>query len=124
MAVQTVSAEDIDGTEVINSKGEHIGRIEDVMVDMRTGTVAYLVLSYGGIFGTSVHDKRFAVPFNAFSITEQDEHIKYLLDVEQEFLEHAPGFDKDNYPDFADPEFVSHIHGYYADTSRKGVSGK
>jgi hypothetical protein len=36
-----------------------------------------------------------------------------LLDVDKERLKEAPGFDKDTWPDFADPTLGQNIYGFY-----------
>jgi hypothetical protein len=38
---------------------------------------------------------------------------RFILDVEKERLESAPGFDKDNWPDMADESWNSQINAYY-----------
>lgn len=117
-ALHTVSASTICGTNVENAKGDELGKIEDVMIDPSNGSVAYLVLSYGGVFGTTLADKRFAVPFDAFRIKHDDDEVEYLLNVEKDFLEKAPGFNKKDYPDFADSAFRSTVNTYYDTLNR------
>lgn len=117
-----ISSNSINGTEVQDFEGNQIGTIEDVMINCVTGDVQYLVLSFGGLFGTTINDKRFAVPFNAITIKEIDDPVNmikiskkviYQLNITKEFLENASGFDKDNYPDFADENFISNLEAYY-----------
>ena len=117
----TVSASTIEGTPVFNNANEKAGKIEDVMIHTSDGTVAYLVLSYGGIFGSTVGDKRFAVPFSAFSVRQEpgSDEVSYRLNVSNDFLEEAPGFDKEAYPDFADAKFQSSLADYYGGISRR-----
>ncbi|MDQ3185573.1 MAG: PRC-barrel domain containing protein, partial [Pseudomonadota bacterium] len=38
---------------------------------------------------------------------------RFLLKVDKERLESAPGFDKDKWPDMADPTWQNTIHSYY-----------
>jgi sporulation protein YlmC with PRC-barrel domain len=42
--------EKIIGSKVINMKGETLGKIEDLVVDIDTGTIVYAVLESGGFF--------------------------------------------------------------------------
>ena len=46
-----ISASKVTGTEVYNPQGEHLGEINDVMLNKRSGTIAYAVLSFGGFLG-------------------------------------------------------------------------
>ena len=111
---QTVSASKITQTRVINAERESLGHIEDVMIHLDRGEVAYLVLSFGGLMGTKVGDKRFAIPFDAFTVSNDNDDVVFILNVEKEYLRNAPGFDKSDYPDFADPAFEHQHHQYYA----------
>lgn len=108
------SASEILGSDVINPEDEALGTIEDIMIS-RCGKIAYLVLSYGGIFGTTFGDKRFALPFQLFTVTHRDGELQFILDVDKRRLEKAPGFDKDRMPDFADASFSNKINHYYGD---------
>ena len=115
MERRTVPSNSLKQLPVINSAGDDLGRIEEVMIDLVDGSIAYLVLSYGGIFGTTLADKRFAVPYDAFRYQRgEDGKSSYLLDVDQAFLESAPGIDKDNWPDFASPQFDNALQGHQA----------
>jgi sporulation protein YlmC with PRC-barrel domain len=104
-----LSASTIINTSVENSYGENLGKIEELMVDLNSGRVAYAVLSFGGFLGMG--DKLFALPFEALSINTEDEKI--ILDVDKETLENAPGFDKDNWPQFTENASQSDIYSHY-----------
>ena len=97
------------GDTVINMQDEKLGKIEDIMLDVETGRVAYAVLSFGGFLG--VGDKLFAVPWQSFQIDRDKK--RFVLDVDKERLQNAPGFDKDDWPDSADQEFLTSIYDYY-----------
>jgi hypothetical protein len=89
-----LTARTINGDKVINMTGEHLGKIEDLMIDLENGRVAYAVLSFGGFLGLG--NKLFAVPWEALSVRPH-EHA-FVLNVSKEILEKAGGFDKDNWP--------------------------
>lgn len=104
-----LSSRSLIGTKVCNADGETLGRIEEIMINTHTGNVGYLVLSFGGFLG--IGDKLFAVPFESVNVDQYHEHVR--LNVDRDRLETAPGFDKDNWPDFADQSFQSKINNYY-----------
>jgi sporulation protein YlmC with PRC-barrel domain len=106
---RVMSASTLTGDRVRNASGEDLGKIEDLMIDVQNGRVAYAVLSFGGIIG--VGDKLFAIPWQALSLRE-DEH-KFVLDVDKDTLENAPGFDKDNWPDMTAPDWGASIYRHY-----------
>jgi sporulation protein YlmC with PRC-barrel domain len=55
-----LSAATLAGFKVENLTGEDLGKIENLMIDLATGRVAYAVLSFGGFLGFG--DKFFAIP--------------------------------------------------------------
>lgn len=96
---------------VRNYQGEDVGRIEEIMIDVTTGEIAYAVLSFGGFL--NMGSKYFAIPWQTLILDKEDEVFK--LDVTEEKLKHSPGFDKDDWPNFADPSFLDSVNRYYGD---------
>lgn len=109
-----MGADTLVGNDVYNHEGEDLGDIKEIMLDMTSGTVGYAVLSYGSFLGLG--EKLFAVPWDA--LTLDTEHKRFVLDVDKDRLKNAPGFDRDQWPDMADPSWASSIHSYYG-TTRK-----
>lgn len=64
---RVLSASSLSGDGVRNSAGEDLGKIEDIMLDVPTGRVAYAVLSFGGFLGMG--NKLFAIPWEAMSMS-------------------------------------------------------
>ena len=110
MSTYMLSASSIIGNDVKSVSGDDVGDIKDIMMNPETGEATYAVVSFGGFLGFG--DKYFAVPFSALKLDREDE--SYRLNQTKERLEDAPGFDKDNWPDFADPQFRNTITNYYA----------
>ena len=106
---RVLSASTLKNEKVVNAAGESLGRIEDYMIDLNNGRIAYCVLSFGGFLGMG--DKLFAVPWSA--LTLDTENKSFVLNVDKERLKNAPGFDKDNWPDMTSPDFGTRIYGYY-----------
>ena len=104
-----LSAGSLTGDRVRNAAGEDRGKIEEIMLDVESGTVAYAVLSFGGFLGMG--NKLFALPWEALRLN-QDDH-EFILDVDKAMLEQAPGFGKDDWPDMADPAWGNQIHSHY-----------
>ena len=116
LLIKTLPAKKIQGASVVNTKGETLGSLDDLVVDLESGKVGYAALSVGGVLG--IGDKLFAVPFEEFKIThDSNNHISFVLDVSKERLENAPGFDKNHWPDFASPQWKSQIDNYYHPSS-------
>ena len=107
-----LAASTLEGDTVRNPEGEDLGKIDEIMIDISSGRVAYAVLSFGGFLGMG--DKLFAVPWSALTVDE-DERC-FILDADKASLEQAPGFDKDNWPDMNDVTWGSEIFTYYQQT--------
>jgi len=104
-----LSASTLDGDTVRNSAGEDLGKINDIMIDIPTGRVAYAVLSFGGFLGMG--DRLFAIPWSVLKVDE-DEKV-FILDIDKSVLENAPGFDKNNWPDMSDTTWGAKVFNYY-----------
>lgn len=114
-------ASKVIGADVENANGEDIGEIKDMVVDTQSERVRYVVLSHGGILG--IGDKLFAYPMSMVKSTRGDDD-KYVMNVDKERLENAPGFDKDAWPDFADAKYTSEIDRYYGLESPTRAEGE
>lgn len=106
---RVLSAGTLKGDAVKNPAGDDLGKIEEIMLDLSSGRVAYAVLSFGGFLG--IGNKLFAIPWQALSVDEDAK--EFILDIDKQRLENAPGFDKDNWPDMADREFGTKVYSYY-----------
>ena len=104
-----MGADTLIGNDVYNHNEEDLGDIKEIMLDVRSGRVSYAVLSFGGFL--SMGEKLFAVPWNALTLDTVNK--RFVLNVEKERLENAPGFDKDNWPNMADETWATEIHSFY-----------
>jgi len=105
----SLRASDITGTKVRNLEGENIGHIEELVLDIDTGTIRYAVLSFGGFLG--IGDKLFAVPWKSIQYSEAEE--QFILDAHKDRLKNAPGFDKEHWPNLSDVKYGATVHEYY-----------
>jgi sporulation protein YlmC with PRC-barrel domain len=104
-----MGADTLIGNDVCNKEAQNLGDIREIMLDMRSGRVSYAVMSFGGFLGMG--QKLFAVPWEA--LTLDTENKRFVLDVNKDQLQNAPGFDKNNWPDMADPAWEEGVHAYY-----------
>lgn len=106
------------GQEVLNRGGEHLGEIQELMIDIKAGRILYAVLSFGGGF-VGVGNKLFAIPWEILQLIPPDSrhegHLdrKFMLDVPKELLANAPGFDKDHWPQLDDLAWLQQVYVYY-----------
>jgi sporulation protein YlmC with PRC-barrel domain len=106
---EVMAASDFEGEDVVNQRGETLGDIEEIMLDVGSGRIAYAVLSAGGFLG--IGEKYFAIPWGA--LTLDTDRKCFILDVDKDRLLSAPGFDKDHWPSMVDPSWASEVHIYY-----------
>jgi sporulation protein YlmC with PRC-barrel domain len=104
-----LSASTLKGDNVVNHQGEDLGKIEEIMIDLDRGRIAFAVLSFGGFLGMG--DKLFAIPWQAFTVDTAQKRL--ILNTKKELLEKATGFDKSNWPNMADTTWGSTVYGYY-----------
>jgi sporulation protein YlmC with PRC-barrel domain len=102
-------ASDVIGMNVENSRDQNIGEIEDLVLHPDTGDIRYAVVAKGGFLG--VNEKFVAVPWSAFSYDAQEKDL--TLDVDKETFDKYRGFDKNNWPNFADERWESDVHRQY-----------
>lgn len=103
--VQKVNkASDLVGMDVRNHQDEKLGDIKDIVLDLESGKVAYVVLSVGGFLG--IGDKLIAIPPSAFKKTLTNDGL--LLDADRVRIESAPGFVQTSWPNVNDPQFSAY----------------
>ncbi|QOY93522.1 PRC-barrel domain-containing protein [Massilia sp. UMI-21] len=113
-----MGADTLIGDSVVNGQEQDLGDIKEIMLDMQTGQVAYAVLAFGGFLG--IGEKLFAVPWQALHLDTANKRM--VLDVDKERLKHAPGFDKDHWPDMSDAGWATGVHSFYGtDAQRSGA---
>jgi len=106
---RVLSASTLKGDDVVNAQDEKLGTIEELMIDLDRGCIAYAVLSFGGFMGMG--DKLFAIPWSALSVDTDKKRL--VLNMKKELLERAPGFDKEHWPNMADQKWGDSIYSYY-----------
>jgi sporulation protein YlmC with PRC-barrel domain len=106
---KVMAADTLQGDSVYNEADEKLGEITDIMIDVPTGRVAYAVMSVGGLLG--IGDKLFAIPWGALSLDTENKCFR--MNVSNEQLKDAPGFDKDHWPTMADQTWAQQVHDFY-----------
>jgi hypothetical protein len=101
-----IASDRIEGTAVFGPNHRRIGRIERLMIDKKTGQVAYAVLSFGGFLG--IGEDHYPLPWATLSYdTALD---GYRIDATEQQLRDAPSFGKDDYWDWSGRHEQVHKH--------------
>ncbi|MEO7443913.1 MAG: PRC-barrel domain-containing protein [Ferruginibacter sp.] len=93
--LQYLTATSIIGDKVNDKNGESVGKIENIMLDIRSGKIDYYVIQFSGFLGFNL--KLFAIPFNKLEVDAENEC--FIYNGTKEMLDDAPGFDVDHWPD-------------------------
>lgn len=112
MAKRWAKSSSLIGTKVTNTAKEDLGRLEDVVVDAQSGRIIYGVLSFGGFLGMG--DKLFAIPWDALELSGDAK--AFVFNVTKEQLKDAQGFDKAQWPNFADETWNARTYKTYNQT--------
>lgn len=103
-----IASDKVEGTKVYDLAGEHIGAVDRILIEKRSGKVSYAVLSFGGFLG--IGDNHYPLPWSKLNY---DEALGgYKVDVSKEQLEGAPKY---NYDDdaFWTPDNGRRVYDYY-----------
>jgi hypothetical protein len=104
-----IASDKVEGTEVYNRQGDHLGTVHNFMVDKYTGQVAYAVMSFGGFLG--IGQRYHPLPWKV--LTYDPNQGGYVVDLDRDTLEGAPSYAADERPDWDDPRWGHGIYDYY-----------
>jgi len=103
-----IGSDKVEGTDVYDAHGDHMGSIERVMIEKRSGQVAYAVLSFGGFLGLG--SDYYPVPWAA--LTYDTALGGYRTNMSEAKLRDAPRYTGDEW-DWDDRERGRKVYDYY-----------
>ena len=104
----TTKDEDIRGRSVLDSAGEKIGEVKDLLIDQGEMKVRFLDVAGGGVLG--IGDKHSLIPVDAItSIDEDNVYLSHGL----EHVKGAPAYDPSLVPE---DRFFEDVYGYWGYT--------
>ena len=104
-----IAADKVQGTWVYIAAGENLGSIHDLMIDKKSGNVAYAIMSFGGFLG--IGNDYHPLPW---SVLRYDTRLGgYVVSLNRAQLEGAPSYAEDAEPEWGDREYERKIHDYY-----------
>jgi sporulation protein YlmC with PRC-barrel domain len=104
-----MAASTLDSERVLSSDGDEVGKIKEIMLDVKAGRIAYAVMASGGFLG--IGEKLLAIPWSALAL--DTDRKCFLLEVSSARVKEAPGFDKEHWPSMADPSWATTLHEFY-----------
>jgi sporulation protein YlmC with PRC-barrel domain len=106
---ELISSRRVEGTPVYDRDGRKLGSIHSVMIEKRSGRVAYAVLSVGGFLGMRGHVH--PVPWDV--LTYDVDLDGYVVDLTFEQLERAPSLSLDDADRPRGRDYDEEVSGYY-----------
>jgi hypothetical protein len=104
-----ISSDKVEGTAVYNRAGEKLGSIHTLMIDKRSGKVAYAVMSFGGFLG--IGDRYHPLPWSVLDY--ETSQGGYVVDLDRSKLEGAPTYGTSETPNWGDRRWGQQVHDYY-----------
>ena len=103
-----IASDRVEGTDVYNRAGEHLGTVMNFMVDKFTGKVAYAVMSFGGFLG--IGERYHTLPWE--KLDYDTGRRGFVVDIDRAQLAGAPQHGPQDDP-WRDPAYPRDIHAYY-----------
>jgi sporulation protein YlmC with PRC-barrel domain len=103
-----IASDKVEGTAVRNSAGDKVGTIERVMIDKRSGKIAYAVMTFGGFLG--IGQDYVTLPWHVLRYSEDLD--AYELNVTADQLRGAPRF-AGTWDNDISRDWERDIHSYY-----------
>lgn len=91
-----IAADKVQGTAVYDGAGERLGTIDSLMLNKRSGKVAYAVMSFGGFLG--IGERYHPLPWD--KLTYDTEIGGYNIGVTQDELRAGPAYSRDEIDEF------------------------
>jgi hypothetical protein len=103
-----IGSDKVEGTNVYDAKGEKMGSVERVMIEKRSGQVAYAVLSFGGFLGLG--SDYYPIPWDSL---KYDTGLGgYRTNITEQQLRGAPKYAGSNW-DWEDRARGRKVYEYY-----------
>jgi hypothetical protein len=112
-----IGSDKVEGTAVYRSNGDKVGSIERIMIDKRSGKVAYAVMSFGGFLGIG-HD-HYPLPWSLLTYNPKLEG--YEVNVSEQQLKGAPKYSQHENWDWSDRARERKVYDYYGAPPYWGV---
>jgi sporulation protein YlmC with PRC-barrel domain len=99
-----IAASKVQGTHVYNTGGEHVGDVDDVMIDKASGKIAYAIVTFGGFLGMG--QDRYALPWAALKY--EIRQGGYVVGVTDEVLKSTPSMG-----DYNDETWRTNVYSHF-----------
>ncbi len=102
-----------DKSKLFNKTGQHIGEIEEVIVDTKSGKAAYAVISFEDEYIKKGSEMMTMVPWSLVRQSEKNTP-GFVLHADKAKIESGTFFDEKNWPDMNDMTWNKQVFDHYA----------
>jgi sporulation protein YlmC with PRC-barrel domain len=104
-----IDSKRVEGTDVFDPDGKHIGSIKRLVLDKLSGRVVYTVASFGGFLG--IGGDEYTIPWNKLNY---DTSLGgYITDITEAQLRNSPDFGLNNDDDWFNRDDERLLNDYY-----------
>ena len=114
-----ISADKVQGTAVYDSSGERLGTIDSLMLNKRSGKVAYAVMSFGGFLG--IGERYHPLPWD--KLTYDVDKGGYNVGATTDELRAGPTYSRDELDEFETRDRDSEVDDYYGRGTPSALEG-
>lgn len=104
-----IESDRVEGTEVYGADRNHVGSVKRLMIDKKSGQVAYAVIGFGGFLGLG--EDEHTVPWG--KLTYDTDLGGYQTDVTADQIKGAPDFYRSKDYAWQDRDKERDLHSYY-----------
>ena len=104
-----IESDRVEGTEVYGADRHHIGSVKRLMIDKRSGQVAYAELGFGGFLGLG--EDSYTIPWG--QLTYHTELGGYKTHIPADQVKAAPDFYRKTSYGWGDRDQERELHSYY-----------
>lgn len=97
------------GRKVLNRLDEPLGEVQDLLVDVQSGRIAYALMAAGGVLG--IGERHFPLPWTA--LTPDRERRCFVLDASRWAFDSAPTLPKDRGSTGLGLDWHENVHRFY-----------
>lgn len=104
-----IESDRVEGTAVYGADNSHLGTIKRLMIDKKSGQVAYAVMSFGGFLGMA--EDTYTIPWS--KLDYETDIGGYKTDISPDAVKGAPDFYRSDDYQWNDRDHERRLHDYY-----------
>jgi sporulation protein YlmC with PRC-barrel domain len=99
---------DLRDSKLMGQDGEELGQFEDVVVDLETGAISFIIVA-------DENDQRRPVPITAVQVEGSDEQMELVLNIDRQTFEQGESIGRDEVAQLGQDQRASEIYQHYGE---------